>query len=191
MAEYRHRDHDVIGEVEKAEALHQEDVDSHHDELTEEEKRIANKLRRKIDMRIMPLVIMVYLMNYIDRFVDTIRVCMYYAYRLLQEQLRCCQTSRAGPRLAFGGRSVPSWTFHPLRRIHPHAGTFQPSSQLRRQAVLVPRFLHHRVGFSKRLHVASQELRRHRCLSFYTRIGRSTLLRRSAFLSVQVVYEVS
>ncbi|KAJ4349904.1 uncharacterized protein N0V89_008524 [Didymosphaeria variabile] len=67
MADQTLRDHDVIGEVEKAEATHQEHVGSHHEELTEEEKRIAKKLRRKIDLRIMPLVIMVYLMNYIDR----------------------------------------------------------------------------------------------------------------------------
>ena len=68
MAEQTFRDHDVIGEAEKAETIqreeHREDA---HDELTEEEKRIAKKLMRKIDLRIMPLVILVYLMNYIDR----------------------------------------------------------------------------------------------------------------------------
>jgi len=39
-----------------------------HDELTEEEEIIARRLRRKTDIRIMPLVILVYLMNYIDRY---------------------------------------------------------------------------------------------------------------------------
>jgi hypothetical protein len=36
-------------------------------ELTEEEKVIEKKLRRRIDSLIMPLAILVYLMNYIDR----------------------------------------------------------------------------------------------------------------------------
>ncbi|KAK0784837.1 hypothetical protein LTR48_001955 [Friedmanniomyces endolithicus] len=39
----------------------------HHAQLTEEELVVEKKLRRKIDSLIMPLVIMVYLMNYIDR----------------------------------------------------------------------------------------------------------------------------
>ncbi|KAK0805115.1 hypothetical protein LTR38_005646, partial [Friedmanniomyces endolithicus] len=39
----------------------------HHAQLTEEELVVEKKLRRKIDTLIMPLVIMVYLMNYIDR----------------------------------------------------------------------------------------------------------------------------
>lgn len=38
-----------------------------HDELTPEELVVEKKLRRKIDSLIMPLVVLVYLMNYIDR----------------------------------------------------------------------------------------------------------------------------
>lgn len=38
-------------------------------QLTGEEKAIEKKLRRRIDSLIMPLVILVYLMNYIDRWV--------------------------------------------------------------------------------------------------------------------------
>lgn len=68
MAEQTYRDHELIGEVEKAETFrHEEQRDDAHDELTEEEQRVAKKLSRKIDLRIMPLVILVYLMNYIDR----------------------------------------------------------------------------------------------------------------------------
>jgi hypothetical protein len=85
MAEHTLKDRDAIGEVEKAEATHQEDSDSHHDELTEEEKVLAKKLVRKIDIRIMPLVILVYLMNYIDRYVEIAAVCLHCADRLLQE----------------------------------------------------------------------------------------------------------
>jgi ribosome-binding factor A len=68
MAEHTVKDHDFIGEAEKAETIQREEHhEDAHDELTEEEKRIARKLMRKIDLRIMPLVILVYLMNYIDR----------------------------------------------------------------------------------------------------------------------------
>lgn len=39
----------------------------HLSALSEEEKKLEKKLRLKIDTLIMPLVILVYLMNYIDR----------------------------------------------------------------------------------------------------------------------------
>ncbi|KAK3663318.1 hypothetical protein LTR22_005976 [Elasticomyces elasticus] len=54
------RDTDVVAKVSTREA-------QHHAQLTEEELVIQKKLRRKIDTLIMPLVITVYLMNYIDR----------------------------------------------------------------------------------------------------------------------------
>lgn len=41
----------------------------HLTKLTEEELVIERKLRRRIDSLIMPMVILVYLMNYIDRYV--------------------------------------------------------------------------------------------------------------------------
>lgn len=40
---------------------------SHLDVLTEEELITEKKLRRKIDLLIMPLMVWTYLMNYIDR----------------------------------------------------------------------------------------------------------------------------
>ncbi|KAJ5295446.1 hypothetical protein PENANT_c001G10998 [Penicillium antarcticum] len=49
----------------KVDLSHEEVV--HMAELTEEEKVVEKKLRRRIDTLIMPLVILVYLMNYIDR----------------------------------------------------------------------------------------------------------------------------
>jgi hypothetical protein len=52
-------------ESEKHEVVHDEVV--HRGHLSHEELEIAKKLRNKIDWRIMPLVILVYLMNYIDR----------------------------------------------------------------------------------------------------------------------------
>jgi hypothetical protein len=59
------RDEELMRDNEKAETTRQEVVG--HEQLTEEEKVVAKKLVKKIDIRIMPLVILVYLMNYIDR----------------------------------------------------------------------------------------------------------------------------
>ncbi|RMZ80846.1 hypothetical protein DV737_g2835, partial [Chaetothyriales sp. CBS 132003] len=55
-------DADNVG---KAKVLHNEDI--HFGVLTEEELAIEKKLLRRIDLLIMPLVVLVYLMNYIDR----------------------------------------------------------------------------------------------------------------------------
>jgi hypothetical protein len=54
--------------VEKANITHDEEV-GHVATLSPEELAIERKLRRRIDSIIMPLVILVYLMNYIDRYV--------------------------------------------------------------------------------------------------------------------------
>lgn len=56
-------DHDAMGE--KADMAHEEIV--HLTELTPEEKILEKKLLRRIDSIILPFVITVYLMNYIDR----------------------------------------------------------------------------------------------------------------------------
>jgi len=65
MADKEHviTDNDVMGE--KAEMSHEEVVQL--TELTEEEKILEKKLRLRIDSLIMPLVVLVYLLNYIDR----------------------------------------------------------------------------------------------------------------------------
>ena len=64
-----YKDHDVMGhnldDPEQIEAIRQEAL--HHGHLSAEELEIEKKLRRKIDMRIMPVLITIYLMNYIDR----------------------------------------------------------------------------------------------------------------------------
>jgi hypothetical protein len=57
------RDEEILGE--KAHMSHEEAI--HFGELTEEELHVQKKLLRKIDSLIMPLVVLVYLMNYIDR----------------------------------------------------------------------------------------------------------------------------
>lgn len=57
-------DSEAMGE--KAQMTHEE-VITHLGQLTEEEKVVEKKLRRRIDTLIMPLVALVYLLNYIDR----------------------------------------------------------------------------------------------------------------------------
>lgn len=68
-ADFLH-DHDVLGG--KTSISHEEAM--HFGQLTEDEIGIEKKLVRKIDWRIMPLVILVYLMNYIDRFVFLVAI---------------------------------------------------------------------------------------------------------------------
>ena len=63
------RDADIMGE--KGVATHDEKM--HWAALTEEELAIEKKLKRRIDSIIMPCVIAVYLMNYIDRYVPLVR----------------------------------------------------------------------------------------------------------------------
>ena len=59
-------DRDIMGE--KVAASHDESM--HWGALNEEELAIETKLKRRIDFVIMPCVIAVYLMNYIDRYVQ-------------------------------------------------------------------------------------------------------------------------
>jgi hypothetical protein len=64
-------DHEVLGD--KVDLSHDEAM--HFGALTDEERAIEKKLVRKIDLRIMPLIVLVYLMNYIDRYVFTVLRC--------------------------------------------------------------------------------------------------------------------
>lgn len=59
-------DKELLGE--KAGISHEEAM--HFGALTEEELAVEKKLVRKIDSLIMPVVVIVYLMNYIDRYVS-------------------------------------------------------------------------------------------------------------------------
>lgn len=62
--------------------------------LTEDELALEKKLRRKIDLRIMPLIIWTYLMNYIDRLVVYFPRSFPRPHAdLVQKQLRCRPTS--------------------------------------------------------------------------------------------------
>lgn len=62
------------GDIVHDEVLHDHDLNAvdkqtamHIGVLSEEEKVVEKQLRKKIDTLIMPLVVLVYLMNYIDR----------------------------------------------------------------------------------------------------------------------------
>ncbi|KAI5267412.1 permease of the major facilitator superfamily [Aureobasidium subglaciale] len=68
MASHTHRHDDLLEE--KSYSKHQEFVEGVPNDanvLTPEELEVEKKLRKKIDLLIMPLVVLVYLMNYIDR----------------------------------------------------------------------------------------------------------------------------
>ena len=65
MADTTCRDQEL--DDEKVERAHLEAM--HHGKLSDQELEIEKRLRRRIDIRVMPLVILVYLMNYIDRYV--------------------------------------------------------------------------------------------------------------------------
>lgn len=56
-------DHDIVGE----QKVTAEDAE-HLRGLTPEELALEKKLVRKMDFRVMPICIMIYLMNYIDRY---------------------------------------------------------------------------------------------------------------------------
>lgn len=79
-------DRDAMGE--KADMSHEEVV--HIAALTDEEKELEVKLRRKIDALILPLVITVYLMNYIDRYVGVSVEESSLILTFPKKQLRCC-----------------------------------------------------------------------------------------------------
>lgn len=66
---------DKIEDGPRAEHIHDNDLDEKIDletrdhllHLTEAELEVEKKLKKKIDRRIMPIIILIYLMNYIDR----------------------------------------------------------------------------------------------------------------------------
>ena len=88
------RDAEIIGD--KPVVSHEERV--HWGQLTPDELVIEKKLRRKIDALIMPCVILVYLMNYIDRYVGTLSrgPQNHWSLTTYQQQLRCCTSARLG-----------------------------------------------------------------------------------------------
>ena len=99
-------DHDLLGD--KATMSHDDAM--HFGALTEEELVIEKKLVRKIDMLIMPLVVLVYLMNYIDRYGLCPSIVALGAV-LTEVQKQLCGGSFTRPRERPGPawRSVSDW----------------------------------------------------------------------------------
>lgn len=77
---------------EKVNVIHDEEMNHVHS-LSPEELQIERKLRWRIDGIIMPLVILVYLMNYIDRYVYSSKSRQALTG---QEQL-CCGKASGSP----------------------------------------------------------------------------------------------
>lgn len=65
--------HDLTGMASSDEKVFDSE-EARHYQLTDAERAVEKKLRRKIDLRVMPLVVLVYLMNYIDRCVASFSV---------------------------------------------------------------------------------------------------------------------
>jgi hypothetical protein len=74
--DYKDHDSDLTGrrskDVEKIETAPEQAL--HFGQLSAEELEIEKKLRKKIDLRIMPVLILIYLMNYIDRYVYSLPI---------------------------------------------------------------------------------------------------------------------
>lgn len=58
---------EIVSDNEKV--LDDTEATAHLRQLSPEELDIEKKLRKKIDLRIMPIIVLIYLMNYIDRYV--------------------------------------------------------------------------------------------------------------------------
>jgi hypothetical protein len=93
--------------------------------LTDEEKVVEKKLVRKIDLIIMPIILTVYLLNWIDRYVQFSYVSLHGQCTdvVPQKQLRFCATCWPGRRLWSDTSAVSDWTFHPLLWLYPWPNT--------------------------------------------------------------------
>jgi hypothetical protein len=133
------QDHDILGD--KANMSHEEAAE--FGKLTPEELEIEKKLRRKIDTLIMPLVVLVYLMNYIVRYsaapcgreaglLTYRRIGMRIPYvrsRIIplsisltdieQQQLRRSTIARIGERPRSYAVAISDWTVDLVRGIYP------------------------------------------------------------------------
>lgn len=87
-------DQEIVG---KSDTVQEEVI--HVAELTEDERRLEKKLVRKIDCIIMPMILLVYLLNWIDRWVfsfNSLRILTQpattmrrLAWRVLRKTLAC------------------------------------------------------------------------------------------------------
>jgi hypothetical protein len=156
------RDEDIMGEK----RIGSERVE-HLRQLTPDELIAEKKLRRKIDRLIMPVVVTVYLMNYIDR-------NNYAAARLqgLEKDLGLVgdqyQTALSILFVGYVRRSPP---FPPAQNANStlgaHASSLERIDEPRRQTIPLSRILYMCVGTCVLTHQSSQELRRYGSLPLH------------------------
>lgn len=168
------------------EALHDDDVVGEkkitHEEaehlraLSPEEKLIEKKLKKKIDTLIMPTVVVVYLMNYIDR-------NNYAAARLqgLVEDLNLEGNQyQTGLSILFVG--YVSLDIHMPTGINradvspgAHASAVERCDELCRPSIVIHRILHGSLGTCIPSYQPDYELRKHRRLPFHPGYRRGTI----------------
>jgi hypothetical protein len=161
-----------------------------HAELSEEELAVEKKLVKKMDLIIMPLVVTVYLLNYIDR-------NNYPAARLqgLQDELAMSDEQyQLGLSILFVGYvSIVEQQKGRLAKanitIGIDASAFQRFAQLLREAILVPWILRHCMGLSLSTYVLGQQLPRDRSMSLHSRSRGSAVLPGCALLFVEMVHQ--
>lgn len=179
------RDEDLIGEK----GISQDRID-HLRHLSPEELVAEKKLRRKIDGLIMPVVVTVYLMNYIDR-------NNYAAARLqgLEADLGLVgdqyQTALS---ILFVGYVRQSLHYQIRVQIADslpgaHASSFQRRHEPRRTTIYLSRLLHMRLGTRLLAHEPGQKLWRNGGVSIYSGNRRGTVFRRCALLPVKMVHQ--
>jgi hypothetical protein len=131
-----------------------------------QEQRVAaeTKLRKKIDTRLLPMIILMYIMNYLDR--NNIA-----AVRLagLQDELNLSsvqyQVGRERLRDPNTADNSTDYRLNPLRRIRRSAGPFKPILEQVRKAGPLLAIVHDRMGRHQRAYRSLPKLRWPRCVS--------------------------
>lgn len=131
-----------------------------------QEQRVAaeTKLRKKIDTRLLPMIILMYIMNYLDR--NNIA-----AVRLagLQDELNLSsvqyQVGRDRPRDHNTPDNSTDYRLNPLRRIRRSAGPFKSFPEQVWKASPLLAIVYDRLGRHQRTHRGLPKFRWPRCLS--------------------------
>lgn len=92
--------------------------------LTEEERKVEKNLVRKVDFIIMPIILIVYLLNWIDRYCFFFSLSMdIWLISCIQEQLRLCAACWPRGRPKSNAATVPDRTIDSIRRVYPRPST--------------------------------------------------------------------
>lgn len=154
-----------------------------------QEQRVAaeTKLRKKIDTRLLPMIILMYIMNYLDR--NNIA-----AVRLagLQDELNLSsvqyQVGRERPSDHNTADNSTDYRLNPLRRIRRSTGPFKSIPEQVRKAGALFAIVHDRLGRHQRIDRSLPELLWPRCMSVLSRVYRGSLFSWMFVLSVLLVH---